>query len=350
VSTYDPTTGYAYGANESQGLLVDLPITVDMHRHVPLIASHLYNIANQKETLSGAVADAVFVLGKTMVDSIAAKFISSNLSYSETETAVNSDVDVIEAVTTKMNGNGASPRGRIGIVNSSVAQALALDSRVGSKDYYGQQTGGTGLRVFRNVGGFAAIYEWPSLPSNNKAGQEFVTTHGSELCTAAAHGFKTGDRVRLTTSAADLPNGYAIDTTYYVIYVSANTFKLASSDANATAGTAVAISDDGTGTHTITGYENISGIFFEPAAIAVRAGVPAATNELAAQLGIPTAMSMEMMTDPNTGFSLAMMKWQQPGTANLYISPVSLWGSAVGRQAGAAAAITDKAACLLRTA
>jgi hypothetical protein len=119
---------------------------------------------------------------------------------------------------------------------------------------------------------------------------------------------------------------------------------------NATAGTAVAISDDGTGTHTITGYENISGIFFEPAAIALRAGIPAATNELAAQLGIPTSMAMEAMTDPNSGFSLAMMKWQQPGTANLYISPASIWGSSVGRQAGAAGAITDKAACLLRTA
>jgi hypothetical protein len=61
-------------------------------------------------------------------------------------------------------------------------------------------------------------------------------------------------------------------------------------------------------------------------------------------------MAMEMMTDPDSGFSMALMKWQAAGTAHLYLSPTSIWGSAVGRQAGAAATITDKAAVLLRSA
>lgn len=348
ISTYDGTTGYVNGANESRGLLVDVPITVDSHKHVPLLASHLYAIADQKDSLAGSLGDAAYVLGKAMVNSIQAKFKGSNLSYSVTETAANSDLDVIQAITEDLNENGASPTGRIGLVNSAVASALALDNRIASKDYYGQLTAGSGLRMFTNVGGFAAIYEWPGFSANNAAGQGF-TAATTDICTATAHGFKTGDRVRLTTTTT-LPAGLAAATTYYVIYVSANTFKLASTDANATAGTAVDVTDTGTGTHTVTGYENVIGAFFEPAAIALRAGVPSHTAELAAALGIPQTMAMEMMTDPDSGFSMALMKWQAPGTAHLYLSPTSIWGSAVGRQAGAAASITDKAAVLLRSA
>lgn len=350
-ATYSTSTGYANGATEARSLLVDLPILVDNHTHVPIEASHIYLIADQVDAdLPGAVADAIEVLADDMVSSVMAKAKGSAFSYSETYSTANSDYDALSAMTTKLNQNGASPVGRVAIVNSAVAQTLDADSRVTSKDYYGQLTGGNGLRMWRNVGGFAEIYEWPSLSDNNAAGKEFTTTHASELVNCTAHGFQTGDRVRLTTSAADLPNGYAADTTYYVIRVSADTLKLASSDANATAGTAVSISDDGTGTHTITGYENITGIGFERRAFAVRAGVPAASQEVCAALGIPAAMAMELMTDPATGLSMALMKWQQAGTADVYLSPTALWGSAAGRQAGAAGAITDKAAVLLRSA
>jgi hypothetical protein len=352
AATYSTSTGYANGATEARSLLVDLPILVDGHTHVPIEASHIYLIADQVGAdIPGAVTDAVEVLADTVVSSVLAKAKGCNFSYSETYSTANSDYDAIAAINRQMNINGASPTGRIGIVNSYVAETLGADSRVASKDYYGQLADGqNSLRVFRGVGGFSAIYEWPDLSTNNGSGKEFTTTHASELVNCTGHGFKTGDRVRLTTSAADLPNGYAVDTTYYVIYVSADTLKLASSDANATAGTAVSISDDGTGTHTITGYENVTGVFFERRAFAVRAGIPAASFEAAAALGITPSMQMEVMTDPATGLSMALMKWMQAGTADLFLSPTMLYGSAAGRQAGAAAAITDKAACLLRSA
>lgn len=351
-STYDATTGYANGATESRDLLIDMPILVDKHEHVPIKLSHLYAIADQKESFAGSMADCAEVIGKSQVDSITNKFKGSNVSYSQTATEANSDLDVIEQLTTDMNINRANPRGRVGLINSNVAQALGLDSRVASKDYYGALPGstGSGLRMFRNVGGFEALYEYPELSLNNATGATFTTTHTTELVNCTAHGYATGDRVRLTTSAADLPAGFAVDTTYYVIRVSADTLKLASSDANATAGTAVAISDDGTGTHTITGYENVTGIFCEPQAIAFRAGIPSSSHEQAAALGIPVTMGMDVMSAPNSGFSLALMKWMQPGTANVYVSPTSIWGSAVGRQAGAAAYLTDRSAIILRKA
>lgn len=60
----------------------------------------------------------------------------------------------------------------------------------------------------------------------------------------------TGVKVRMTTTGV-LPTGIAAATDYYVIRVSPTTIKLASSAANALAGTAVDITAAGSGTHTI---------------------------------------------------------------------------------------------------
>jgi len=73
----------------------------------------------------------------------------------------------------------------------------------------------------------------------------------TDICTKAAHGYKTGLKVQLTTTTT-LPAGLSLATDYFVIYLTADTFSLASSLALAVAGTAVDITDTGTGTHTIT--------------------------------------------------------------------------------------------------
>jgi hypothetical protein len=348
VSTYDPTTGYANGATESRDLLQDLPIVVDKHELVAIKLSHLNAIADQKRSFVESVEDAAYQLGKSMIDSITTKCRCSNLSYSRTETEANSDIDVIEQLTTDMNVNQASPRGRVGLINSNVAMALATDVRVGSRDYYGQLTGGGGLRMFKGVGGFEALYEYPGLSLNNRATQTF-TAATTDICTAVAHGYSTGDRIRVS-STTTLPAGISAATTYFVIRVDANNFKIATTDALATAGTARDITDTGTGTHSVVGFENITGIFWESQAIALRAGIPGASNEIASSFGIPQTMGMESLSDPNSGFALALMKWQQPGTSNLFMATTSIWGSAVGRQAGAASALTDRSAILLRSA
>lgn len=65
------------------------------------------------------------------------------------------------------------------------------------------------------------------------------------------HGFTLGVKGQLT-STGTLPSGFSLLTDYYVIYVSAGEIKLASSYANAVAGTAVLVIDNGTGVHTFT--------------------------------------------------------------------------------------------------
>jgi hypothetical protein len=68
----------------------------------------------------------------------------------------------------------------------------------------------------------------------------------------ADHGYVTGTVGRLTTTDADLPDGLATATDYYLIVVDDNNVKFASSLNDANDGTAVDIIDVGTGTHTFT--------------------------------------------------------------------------------------------------
>lgn len=81
----------------------------------------------------------------------------------------------------------------------------------------------------------------------------FTAANASEIFTATAHGLLTGDGpVRLTNSGGALPAGVSLATDYYIIKIDANTFYLATTRANAFAGTNLAITGDGTGTHTLS--------------------------------------------------------------------------------------------------
>lgn len=90
----------------------------------------------------------------------------------------------------------------------------------------------------------------------------------------------TGTRVRCTTTTT-LPAPLATATDYYLIRVTDGTYKLATSYANAIAGTAINITDAGTGTHTLnwllpryTNGAGVQAIIFNPAATAMGAATP----------------------------------------------------------------------------
>lgn len=70
------------------------------------------------------------------------------------------------------------------------------------------------------------------------------------VVTLVSHGRETTDKVYFTTTGA-LPTGVTANTTYYVIKIDANAFNLATSAANAVAGTKVSTSGSQSGTHTV---------------------------------------------------------------------------------------------------
>lgn len=123
--------------------------------------------------------------------------------------------------------------------------------------------------------------------TTNTLGQSdtFTADASTDVCTWTStanvpSNILVGTRVRLTTTTT-LPGGLATATDYYVIKVSDSTFKLATSYANAVVGTAINITDAGTGTHTVTWllprYTNGAGvgaIFFNSNATAMGAATP----------------------------------------------------------------------------
>ena len=79
----------------------------------------------------------------------------------------------------------------------------------------------------------------------------FTTTIAAPgVMTLNTHGLQTGDQVYLTTTGA-LPTGLTANTLYYVVRIDANTFNLATSRANAYAGTKITTSGTQSGTHTL---------------------------------------------------------------------------------------------------
>lgn len=341
IATYDTMTGYANGATSARSLLVDIPITVSNHKHVPLKFEHLNLIKDDKNKYGECISLASYVLGKAMVDDVLSGVTSRNFSQSSTYAEADCDADMLTNVQGDLNTQGALPRGRIMLINTAGANAMAVDSRITSKDFAGQQPNGEGYRRFVNTHGFAEIVEYPDFPGNNGSQVTGVTAEADdEIFTKAAHGFLDGDRVTFVSGTGF--TGITAGTKYFVRDATATTFKLAATSG----GAAINITLDGSaGVFQLA--ENLVAFGFDMRAIALMAGAPdiSAQNELIAALGIPQVMKFEVVTDEESGLTMAGVSWQASGTGDLYFSPVLLWGYVAGKQAAATASgvATDNA-------
>jgi len=165
VATYDTTTGYANGAQAARSLLVDVPITVNTHKHVPIKWLHLDAIKDQKNKYEQVIDNAGYVLAKAYIDDLLSGVTAANFSEATVAATATFDLDVVTAVSGAMNLKGAVTNGRVLLVSTAVANILGADARIASRDYHGQQTGGSSLRSWSNVGGFAEIIEYPDMPT-----------------------------------------------------------------------------------------------------------------------------------------------------------------------------------------
>ena len=82
----------------------------------------------------------------------------------------------------------------------------------------------------------------------------FTADNTTDIITHPGYDIANYTRVQLTNSGGGLPTGLSTLTDYWTVRQSATTSKLATSYANAEAGTTVDFSTNGTGTHTITTY------------------------------------------------------------------------------------------------
>jgi hypothetical protein len=86
----------------------------------------------------------------------------------------------------------------------------------------------------------------PCINSNT-----FTASSSSGLLLTYANDFNTYSKVRFTNSGGALPTGLSINTDYWIVRASTTTCRVATSLANAIAGTVIAYTDAGTGTHTM---------------------------------------------------------------------------------------------------
>jgi hypothetical protein len=94
----------------------------------------------------------------------------------------------------------------------------------------------------------AALAAMPSL-----VGEVVTFDNTTDKVNHVAHGYQTGDGAgQFTNSGGALPTGIAAVTDYYVIRIDADNFQIATSRANALAGTFVNFTTNGTGVNTFT--------------------------------------------------------------------------------------------------
>ena len=109
----------------------------------------------------------------------------------------------------------------------------------------------------------------------------FTASSSSGILLTYTNDFNNLSKVRFTNSGGPLPTGLTAGTDYWLIRVSATTARVATTLANAIAGTAISFTDAGTGTHTVTlrwpRYTDGAGVqafMFNSNATALGAGTP----------------------------------------------------------------------------
>lgn len=129
-------------------------------------------------------------------------------------------------------------------------------SRGIQQTYLGDLKNVQGIDVFSVPGVALANQKMDTMgvDSSSYTGRTFTADDTTDRITVSLAVFTDGQAVTLTTTGT-LPAGLSTGTTYYIIAVSDAVYKLASTLANALAGTAVDITDTGSGTHTIVGTQ-----------------------------------------------------------------------------------------------
>ncbi|WLJ71043.1 hypothetical protein [Sphingomonas phage Kimi] len=109
---------------------------------------------------------------------------------------------------------------------------------------------------------FAHIRALPNAsPSFAPYAKVFTVNASTDVATTNAHGLATGDGPFYVSSTTTLPDPLAVNTPYWVTVTGVNSFKFATSRANAVAAVPVNIDliDTGTGAHTMTKVAAVAG-------------------------------------------------------------------------------------------
>lgn len=152
----------------------------------------------------------------------------------------------------------------------------------------------------------------------------FTASSSSGLLLTYTNDFNTFTKVRFSNSGGALPTGLSAGTDYYLVRVSATTARVATSLANAIAGTVVAFTDAGTGTHTLMIHTRSSGVGNQALFVSQTAPTAGGPNLTASAyddvLSTPGAGTRAFQGTPNMG-----------AAADAYATRILHSGNATGR-------------------
>jgi len=175
----------------------------------------------------------------------------------------------------------------------------------GLQDYTSVTASGSLVKDYLNylyaIGAGKLSYEGQKVNAENATFTVTVSVADNWLDKGSATGFTTGDSV-LITAATTMPSPLSATTTYYVIVVNANRFRVASSYTNALAGTPITLTTTGTGTITAhTGTQLTASSVLQIASIMVNPNWYDYYDQ--AGLDQPAAPVVTVPTTPGTGFT-----------------------------------------------
>lgn len=105
-----------------------------------------------------------------------------------------------------------------------------------------------GLRMFYGAHRWTFLTQTDTITTGDE--KVFTSSFATSTFTSASHGYSNNTSVRVRSSANDLPASLSSSTTYYICNAALNTFKLSLTSG----GSAVTISDDGSGTLYVREY------------------------------------------------------------------------------------------------
>ena len=194
-ANYDPTPGVGFysGVQNVETLIADVPVTLSQFKHVPVRVKWLTQLSSKLPLYKRAVSNIGYVLGKLVVDAALAQ-IAGNFSNKIVINPANISLDSIEAIRSQLNLQKALNKPRWGLANTAFSAALQNDDRVKSSLFYGALNGDEGYRMFRNLGGFSWLKEYPDLSNVGNNVQAFfgdpraicVATRKPDFSNAAA--------------------------------------------------------------------------------------------------------------------------------------------------------------------
>ncbi|MHC1762795.1 MAG: phage protease [Verrucomicrobiia bacterium] len=141
----------------------DYPVTLDQAKQVRFTLTALEANATGRDMIAEHAEPMAVALGSYLVDAVAA-LVTDDFTEETVLGSAQVDFTTLSAIAKAMNAIGVPDMGRRAWVNSDVAESLTNDELV-MENFDNENESAYGH--WRNIKGFADIWEYPALPANN---------------------------------------------------------------------------------------------------------------------------------------------------------------------------------------